>query len=79
MLNSLAFRRDLKPENLLYVTSDPESPNYNVIKIVDFGLAKLQNEKSNLKVPPPAQPQRRRILPKLGAVLRCVQQPLSAP
>jgi len=41
--------RDLKPENLLYVTNDPASPNYNVIKIVDFGLAKLQDSKSNLQ------------------------------
>mmetsp|Transcript_39907 Transcript_39907/g.78153 ORF Transcript_39907/g.78153 Transcript_39907/m.78153 type:complete len:564 (+) Transcript_39907:113-1804(+) len=41
--------RDLKPENLLYVTSDPTSPQYNVIKIVDFGLAKLQNDKSSLQ------------------------------
>lgn len=41
--------RDLKPENLLYVTGDPASSSYNVIKVVDFGLAKLQNEKSNLQ------------------------------
>uniref|UniRef100_A0A6U4N5F2 cGMP-dependent protein kinase n=2 Tax=Hemiselmis andersenii TaxID=464988 RepID=A0A6U4N5F2_HEMAN len=41
--------RDLKPENLLYVTSDPTSPEYNVIKIVDFGLAKLQNDKNHLQ------------------------------
>jgi len=40
--------RDLKPENLLYVTSDPSSPHYNLIKLVDFGLAKLQSSSSNL-------------------------------
>jgi len=31
--------RDLKPENLLYATSDPNS----IIKITDFGLAKVIN------------------------------------
>jgi len=41
--------RDLKPENLLYVTNDPSSDQYNVIKIVDFGLAKLQDDKSSLQ------------------------------
>mmetsp|Transcript_11236 Transcript_11236/g.38336 ORF Transcript_11236/g.38336 Transcript_11236/m.38336 type:complete len:261 (+) Transcript_11236:263-1045(+) len=33
--------RDLKPENLLYASGDPESPDYEVIKVADFGLAKV--------------------------------------
>jgi calcium/calmodulin-dependent protein kinase I len=33
--------RDLKPENLLYSTNDPASPKYDVIKVADFGLAKI--------------------------------------
>ena len=33
--------RDLKPENLLYATNVEHSPHYNVIKVADFGLAKV--------------------------------------
>lgn len=33
----LIHRRDLKPENFLYVNPSPESP----IKVIDFGLAKV--------------------------------------
>ena len=33
--------RDLKPENLLYSTNDAASPKYDVIKVADFGLAKI--------------------------------------
>lgn len=39
----------LQPENLLYGSSDPTSEAYNVIKLVDFGLAKLQSNTSNLQ------------------------------
>lgn len=43
--------RDLKPENLLYATNVEHSPSYNVIKVADFGLAKVlsgANEACNL-------------------------------
>lgn len=33
--------RDLKPENLLYASNDPASQAYDVIKVADFGLAKV--------------------------------------
>jgi len=33
--------RDLKPENLLYASNDEKSPMYDVIKVADFGLAKV--------------------------------------
>ena len=33
--------RDLKPANILYVSNNPNSPDYHFIKIADFGLAKL--------------------------------------
>jgi serine/threonine protein kinase len=33
--------RDLKPENLLYATNIEDSPDYNTIKVADFGLAKV--------------------------------------
>jgi len=33
--------RDLKPENLLYASHDESDPNYDVIKVADFGLAKV--------------------------------------
>ena len=33
--------RDLKPENLLYASNDEKSPMYDVIKLADFGLAKV--------------------------------------
>lgn len=33
--------RDLKPENLLYASGDEQDPNYDVIKVADFGLAKV--------------------------------------
>jgi len=33
--------RDLKPENLLYSSDDESNPNYEVIKVADFGLAKV--------------------------------------
>ena len=36
--------RDLKPENLLYETPDPNS----IIKISDFGLARVVNQKEYL-------------------------------
>jgi serine/threonine protein kinase len=32
--------RDLKPENLLYMSNDELSPEYNHIKVADFGLAR---------------------------------------
>mmetsp|Transcript_22679 Transcript_22679/g.45833 ORF Transcript_22679/g.45833 Transcript_22679/m.45833 type:complete len:335 (-) Transcript_22679:39-1043(-) len=35
--------RDLKPENLLYACSDENSDQYDVIKVADFGLAKVVN------------------------------------
>lgn len=41
-LHSLGIvHRDLKPENLLYSSNDERSPNYDVIKVADFGLAKV--------------------------------------
>uniref|UniRef100_A0A7S0VHK2 Protein kinase domain-containing protein n=1 Tax=Hemiselmis tepida TaxID=464990 RepID=A0A7S0VHK2_9CRYP len=41
-LHSLGIvHRDLKPENLLYSTGDESSPQYDVIKVADFGLAKV--------------------------------------
>ncbi|KAJ1467646.1 kinase-like domain-containing protein, partial [Baffinella frigidus] len=33
--------RDLKPENLLYASGDEKDPMYDVIKLADFGLAKV--------------------------------------
>jgi len=41
--------RDLKPENLLYASNDPKSPDYNTIKVADFGLAKFVSESSMMK------------------------------
>mmetsp|Transcript_30303 Transcript_30303/g.80255 ORF Transcript_30303/g.80255 Transcript_30303/m.80255 type:complete len:314 (+) Transcript_30303:165-1106(+) len=41
--------RDLKPENLLYASNDPDSPDYNTIKVADFGLAKFVTENSVMK------------------------------
>uniref|UniRef100_A0A7S0QLN4 cGMP-dependent protein kinase n=1 Tax=Cryptomonas curvata TaxID=233186 RepID=A0A7S0QLN4_9CRYP len=41
--------RDLKPENLLYASNDPDSPDYNTIKVADFGLAKFVTENSMMK------------------------------
>eukprot|EP00285_Hemiselmis_virescens_P000685 CAMPEP_0173414886 /NCGR_PEP_ID=MMETSP1356-20130122/84563_1 /TAXON_ID=77927 ORGANISM="Hemiselmis virescens, Strain PCC157" /NCGR_SAMPLE_ID=MMETSP1356 /ASSEMBLY_ACC=CAM_ASM_000847 /LENGTH=478 /DNA_ID=CAMNT_0014377093 /DNA_START=39 /DNA_END=1472 /DNA_ORIENTATION=+ len=41
--------RDLKPENLLYASNDPRSPDYNTIKVADFGLAKFVSESSMMK------------------------------
>lgn len=31
--------RDLKPENLMYKSHDPNSPDYDTVKVTDFGLA----------------------------------------
>jgi serine/threonine protein kinase len=41
--------RDIKPENLLYASNDPNSPDYNTIKVADFGLAKFTSEQSQMK------------------------------
>jgi calcium/calmodulin-dependent protein kinase I len=41
--------RDLKPENLLYASNDPRNPDYNTIKVADFGLAKFVTESSMMK------------------------------
>ena len=43
--------RDLKPENLLYASGDPASPDYNTIKIADFGLAKVVSGRSTMSTP----------------------------
>jgi hypothetical protein len=47
---SHTFGCGLQPENLLYASNDAGSPLYNVIKLVDFGLAKSQSNSSNLQV-----------------------------
>jgi serine/threonine protein kinase len=36
-----AVHRDLKPENLLMLSGDKASPEYNMVKIADFGLSAL--------------------------------------
>jgi len=33
--------RDLKPENVLMLSDDANSPDYNIVKIADFGLSSL--------------------------------------
>ncbi len=38
-----------QPENLLYASNDPDSPDYNTIKVADFGLAKFVTESSMMK------------------------------
>jgi len=38
--------RDLKPQNLLYASSDPASPEYNTVKVADFGLASFYGDQS---------------------------------
>mmetsp|Transcript_46257 Transcript_46257/g.72430 ORF Transcript_46257/g.72430 Transcript_46257/m.72430 type:complete len:466 (-) Transcript_46257:179-1576(-) len=32
--------RNVHPDNLLYASSDPHSPEYNLLKVADFGVAK---------------------------------------
>ena len=39
----------MQPENLLYASNDPDSPDYNTIKVADFGLAKFVTENSMMK------------------------------
>jgi hypothetical protein len=38
-----------QPENLLYASSDPKSPDYNTIKVADFGLSKFVSENAQMK------------------------------
>jgi serine/threonine protein kinase len=35
--------RDLKPENLLYVSADPSSPQYDHVKLSDFGFSRASD------------------------------------
>jgi serine/threonine protein kinase len=39
LLLYLLLYRDLKPENLMFVTNDAASCSYNHVKLCDFGLA----------------------------------------
>ncbi len=39
----------VQPDNLLYASNDPDSPDYNTIKIADFGLAKFLTENSTME------------------------------
>mmetsp|Transcript_42723 Transcript_42723/g.134623 ORF Transcript_42723/g.134623 Transcript_42723/m.134623 type:complete len:382 (+) Transcript_42723:565-1710(+) len=41
--------RDIKPENLLYKSNDPLSPDYNTVKLADFGLAKFVGVDETMK------------------------------
>lgn len=41
-LATILFCRDLKPENLLYMSNDESAPKYNQIKVADFGLARCK-------------------------------------
>uniref|UniRef100_A0A7S0I2N3 cGMP-dependent protein kinase n=1 Tax=Hanusia phi TaxID=3032 RepID=A0A7S0I2N3_9CRYP len=56
VLNALQYlhnigiiHRDLKPENILYASNDPRSPDYNTIKLADFGLAKFMTGSGAMK------------------------------
>eukprot|EP00960_Hanusia_phi_P071045 767454-Hanusia_phi.AAC.2 len=41
--------RDIKPENLLYKSNDPMSPDFNTVKLADFGLAKFVGVDETMK------------------------------
>lgn len=37
------MHRDIKPDNLLYATDDPNSPDYKLIKVTDFGFSRVSH------------------------------------
>ncbi len=39
-----------QPENLLYASNDPDSPDYSTIKVADFGLTNFIAENSMMKM-----------------------------
>jgi calcium/calmodulin-dependent protein kinase I len=41
--------RDLKPDNLMFMSKDPNSSNYNTIKLADFGFAKFTDPQEVMK------------------------------
>ncbi len=62
------IHRDIKPENIM-ICRQPEDPTREVVKVLDFGIAKILDAASDLKLPTEAPTSVRSVLTRVGALV----------
>ncbi len=62
------IHRDVKPENIM-ICRQPEDPLREVVKVLDFGIAKVLDAKSDVVLPTEAPTSVRSVLTRVGALV----------
>jgi serine/threonine protein kinase len=60
--------RDIKPENIM-VCRQPNAPSHELVKVLDFGIAKVLDEKTDLALPTSAPTAVRSVLSRVGGLV----------